>query len=63
MGGSSPNTSAIALGMRGSPLATKSTNALSNPWDPAFAYGPEQTINYVSAHGDLNLWDKITTPA
>ncbi|MFF3349637.1 alpha-amylase family glycosyl hydrolase [Streptomyces sp. NPDC002779] len=60
MGGSSPNTSAIALGMRGSPLATKSTNALSDPWDPAFAYDPEQTINYVSAHDDLNLWDKIT---
>ncbi|MFE6338651.1 hypothetical protein ACFVOK_36490 [Streptomyces sp. NPDC057798] len=55
MAGSSPNTSAIALGMRGSPLATKSTDALSNPWAPAFAYDPEQTINYVSAHNNLNL--------
>ncbi|WP_411074586.1 alpha-amylase family glycosyl hydrolase [Streptomyces sp. cmx-4-7] len=60
MGGSSSNTSAIALGMRGSPLATKNTSPLSNPWDPAFAYDPEQTINYVSAHDDLNIWDKIT---
>ncbi|UUS34997.1 alpha-amylase family glycosyl hydrolase [Streptomyces changanensis] len=60
MGGSSSNASAIALGMRGSPLTTKSTSPLPNPWDPAFAYDPEQTINYVSAHDDLNIWDKIT---
>ncbi|MER7780355.1 alpha-amylase family glycosyl hydrolase [Streptomyces sp. NPDC096191] len=60
MGGSSSNASSIALGMRGSPLAVKSTSPLSDPWAPAFAYDPEQTINYVSAHDDLNLWDKIT---
>lgn len=56
----SGNASAVALGMRGSPLASKSKNPLSNPWEPAFAYDPEQTINYVSAHDDLSLWDKIT---
>ncbi|WP_411105218.1 alpha-amylase family glycosyl hydrolase [Streptomyces sp. cmx-4-9] len=60
MGGSSSNASSIALGMRGSPLATKSTSPLADPWAAAFAYDPEQTINYVSAHDDLNIWDKIT---
>ncbi|MFD3678254.1 alpha-amylase family glycosyl hydrolase [Streptomyces sp. NPDC058613] len=60
MGGSSSNASSIALGMRGSPLTTKSTSPLADPWAPAFAYDPEQTINYVSAHDDLNIWDKIT---
>lgn len=60
MGGSSSNAASIALGMRGSPLATKSTSPLADPWAAAFAYDPEQTINYVSAHDDLNIWDKIT---
>ncbi|MER7729193.1 alpha-amylase family glycosyl hydrolase [Streptomyces sp. NPDC096323] len=60
MGGAASNASSIALGMRGSPLAVKSTSPLADPWSPAFAYDPEQTINYVSAHDDLNLWDKIT---
>ncbi|GHH71952.1 type I pullulanase [Streptomyces sulfonofaciens] len=59
MGGSG-DASAIATGMRGSPLAAKSTDPLPDPWDPAFAYDPEQTVNYVSVHDDLNLWDKIT---
>ncbi|MFF9206359.1 alpha-amylase family glycosyl hydrolase [Streptomyces sp. NPDC014986] len=60
MGGASSNTSPITLGLRGSPRTTKTTTPLANPWDPAFTYDPEQTINYVSAHDDLNLWDKIT---
>ncbi|MEV4641502.1 alpha-amylase family glycosyl hydrolase [Actinoplanes sp. NPDC049548] len=59
MGGAG-NASAVALGTRGSPLATKSTGALPDLWAPAFAYDPEQSINYVSAHDDLNLYDKIT---
>lgn len=59
MGGAGDAT-AVATGMRGSPLAVKSTDPLSNPWDPAFTYDPEQTVNYVSVHDDLNLWDKIT---
>ncbi|KAB8165709.1 pullulanase [Streptomyces sp. 3MP-14] len=57
-GGGDP--AAIASGTRGSPLAEHSTEPLPNPWDPNFAHDPEQTINYVSAHDDLNLWDKIT---
>jgi pullulanase len=52
-------SSSIQLGTRGSMLATKSTSVLSNIWNPAFAYDPEQTINYVSVHDNLNLWDKI----
>jgi pullulanase len=56
----SGDTAAIALGLRGSPLATKGTGVLANVWNPAFAYDPEQSINYVSAHDDLNLYDKIT---
>ncbi|GIE26786.1 pullulanase X25 domain-containing protein [Winogradskya humida] len=59
MGGAG-NQNAVTTGLRGSPLATKSTAVLSDLWNPAFAYDPEQTINYVSAHDDLNLWDKIT---
>ncbi|GJF31460.1 hypothetical protein KNE206_41600 [Kitasatospora sp. NE20-6] len=54
------DTSAVIRGLRGSLLATKNTNALSDPWNPAFAYDPEQSINYVSVHDDLSLWDKIT---
>ncbi|MFC8454088.1 alpha-amylase family glycosyl hydrolase [Kitasatospora sp. NPDC057223] len=57
-GGGDP--SAVIRGLRGSLLATKSTNALSDPWNPAFAYDPEQSVNYVSVHDDLSLWDKIT---
>lgn len=56
----SGDASAVATGMRGSPTATKSTAALDDLWSRAFAYDPEQTVNYVSAHDDLNLWDKIT---
>ena len=57
-GGGDP--AAVATGMRGSPLATKSTDPLPDLWNPAFAHDPEQTVNYVSVHDDLNLWDKIT---
>ncbi|WP_052851283.1 carbohydrate-binding module family 20 domain-containing protein [Streptomyces avicenniae] len=56
-GGGDP--AAVALGLRGSPLAVHSTDPLPDLWDPAFAHDPAQTVNYVSAHDDLNLWDKI----
>jgi pullulanase len=59
MGGSG-NPGAIAFGMRGSPTDVKSTAVLSNLWSPAFAYDPEQTMNYASIHDNLNLYDKIT---
>ncbi|MEU2630973.1 alpha-amylase family glycosyl hydrolase, partial [Kitasatospora sp. NPDC007106] len=59
MGGSG-NPGAIAFGMRGSPTDAKSTAVLSDLWSPAFAYDPEQTVNYASIHDNLNLYDKIT---
>ncbi|QKW22670.1 pullulanase [Kitasatospora sp. NA04385] len=54
------DTGAVIRGLRGSLLSVKSTAALTDPWNPAFAYDPEQTLNYVSVHDDLSLWDKIT---
>ncbi|MGF1430930.1 alpha-amylase family glycosyl hydrolase [Kitasatospora sp. LaBMicrA B282] len=59
MGGSG-NASAIAFGLTGSPTDTDSTATLSDLWSPAFADRPEQTMNYVSIHDNLNLYDKIT---
>ena len=50
---------AIAAGMRGSLTAVKSTATLGNDWDSMFAYDPEQSINYISAHDNYCLWDKI----
>ncbi len=47
----------ITDGMRGSPYnANDSRNAV---WFRNFAADPEQTINYVSVHDNLNLWDKV----
>ncbi|MFF1868528.1 alpha-amylase family glycosyl hydrolase [Kitasatospora herbaricolor] len=59
MGGSG-NPGAIAFGLRGSPTDLRSTVPLADPWTPAFAYDPEQTMNYASIHDNLNLYDKIT---
>lgn len=50
---------AIAAGSRGSLTAAKSTAVLANDWDSMFAYDPEQSINYISAHDNYDLWDKI----
>lgn len=59
MGGAG-NPSAIAFGLTGSPTDADSTTPVSNLWTPAFADRPDQTINYVSVHDNLNLYDKIT---
>lgn len=59
MGGAG-NPSAIAFGLTGSPTDVDSTTPLSNLWSPAFADRPDQTVNYVSVHDNLNLYDKIT---
>ncbi|MFE0460304.1 alpha-amylase family glycosyl hydrolase [Kitasatospora sp. NPDC058965] len=59
MGGSG-NPSAIAFGLAGSPTDADSTATLSDLWTPAFADRPEQTMNYVSIHDNLDLYDKIT---
>ncbi|MEY9877578.1 pullulanase [Streptacidiphilus sp. MAP12-33] len=58
--GNNGNPSAIAFGMTGSPTDADSTATVSNLWTPAFAVNPEQTMNYVSIHDNLNLYDKIT---
>lgn len=50
---------AIAAGMRGSIKAAKNTTDLLDMWDSCFSYDPEQSINYISAHDNLCLWDKI----
>ncbi|MFG5723982.1 pullulanase X25 domain-containing protein [Streptomyces murinus] len=59
MGGSG-NPSAIAFGLTGSPTDADSTATLSDLWTPAFADRPDQTMNYVSIHDNLDLYDKIT---
>jgi len=35
------------------------TNNLPNLWDSMYAVNPEQTINYISAHDNFGLWDKV----
>jgi pullulanase len=59
MGGTG-NPGAIAFGMRGSPTDNRSTAPVADLWTPAYAYDPEQTLNYASIHDNLNLYDKIT---
>jgi pullulanase len=49
----------IAAGMRASSMAVLSTTPLANEWDSMFTAAPEQAINYISCHDNLNLWDKI----
>jgi|YNPMSStandDraft_1061717.scaffolds.fasta_scaffold00759_11 pullulanase len=50
----------IPAGVRGSIMYTKGVYALADNWDSMFAYDPEQSINYISAHDNLCWWDKIT---
>ncbi|URA10789.1 alpha-amylase family glycosyl hydrolase [Thermospira aquatica] len=58
--GMSPDwTEGIPAGVRGSIMYSKSTAPLSDLWDSMFAYDPEQSINYISAHDNLCWWDKI----
>lgn len=50
----------IQVGSRGGIQYSKTPFCpLGNLWDSMFAADPEQTINYVSAHDNLTLWDKI----
>jgi len=49
----------IKMGTRGGIRFTNGTDALPNLWDPMFANDPEQSINYISAHDNYALWDKI----
>nr|WP_242533162.1 alpha-amylase family glycosyl hydrolase [Niveibacterium umoris] len=54
-----PDTWRIQVGSRGAIRATKDANITIDTWDPMFAMDPEQSINYVSAHDNLTLRDKI----
>jgi type I pullulanase len=49
----------IKVGSRGGIRHLKGTNPLPDLWDQMFAYDPEQSIQYISAHDNLCLWDKI----
>ncbi len=53
------NGNDITMGSRGGIRFQKGTDPLPNLWDPMFAYDPEQSINYISAHDNFCLWDKI----
>lgn len=52
---------AIRIGVRGSILHESNLGAgrLDDDWDSMYAARPEQSINYVSKHDNLALWDKI----
>jgi pullulanase len=50
----------IEVGMRGS-LATSDEIKARGEWEKQFAMDPEQTINYITAHDNYNLYDKIST--
>ncbi|WP_018247928.1 alpha-amylase family glycosyl hydrolase [Orenia marismortui] len=55
-------TGNIESGIRGSLMDYKSRNPLGDIWNYfKSSYDPEQTINYISAHDNLCLWDKINT--
>ncbi|WP_346837684.1 type I pullulanase [Microbulbifer sp. SAOS-129_SWC] len=54
-----PDTWRIEVGSRGGIRYTQDANTVIDTWDPMFAMDPEQSINYVSAHDNLTLRDKI----
>jgi pullulanase len=54
-----PDLWRIAVGSRGSIRFANDPFAPIDTWDPMFAADPEQSINYVSAHDNLTLRDKI----
>ncbi len=55
----SPDTWRIEVGSRGGLRAENNASEAIDLWDPMFAMDPEQSINYVSAHDNLTLRDKI----
>ena len=56
---SNPDSWRIEAGSRGGIRYAKDKDAVIDTWDPMFAMDPEQTINYVSAHDNLTLRDKV----
>ncbi|SFD20025.1 type I pullulanase [Pseudoalteromonas denitrificans] len=49
----------MRMGSRGAIRHTNTAHTNIDTWDPMFATDPEQSINYVSAHDNLVLRDKI----
>jgi pullulanase len=54
-----PDTWRVGVGSRGAIRFANDPDAPIDTWDPMFAADPEQSINYVSAHDNLTLRDKI----
>lgn len=54
-----PDVWRIEAGSRGGLRFSNNANSVIDTWDPMFAMDPEQSINYVSAHDNLALRDKI----
>ncbi|MCB1825192.1 MAG: alpha amylase C-terminal domain-containing protein [Candidatus Competibacteraceae bacterium] len=54
-----PDVWRIVVGSRGGIRFANDPFAPIDTWDPMFAADPEQSINYVSAHDNLTLRDKI----
>lgn len=49
----------IQVGSRGGIRFSYNPTQTVSTWDSMFAIDPEQSINYVTAHDNLCLWDKI----
>ncbi|MDX2474407.1 MAG: alpha-amylase family glycosyl hydrolase [Candidatus Krumholzibacteria bacterium] len=54
-----PDAWRIGVGSRGAVRFANDPGQQIDTWDPMFAADPEQSINYVSAHDNLTLRDKI----
>ncbi len=54
-----PDLWRVMVGSRGAIRYTNDPFVPIDTWDPMFAADPEQSINYVSAHDNLTLRDKI----
>jgi pullulanase len=54
-----PDLFRIRVGSRGGIRFANDPDAPIDTWDPMFAADPEQSVNYVSAHDNLTLRDKI----
>ena len=53
----------IAVGLKGSLTSLDKSNCsdTSGTWTRFFAGTPDQSINYISAHDNLCIWDKVKT--
>ncbi len=54
-----PGYGPISLGVAGSPVSSLPATTNSNVFPAAFSSAPEQSINYISVHDNLCLYDKV----